>query len=285
MLVWWSILLIIFIAYSILAWSVYFMQSSFIYRPVRNVPYTPSDMDLIYEKVALKTDDGLKIAAWFVPCEKAIMTVLFCHGNGGNMTHRLDTINILNELGLNCLIFDYRGYGDSQGKPSENGTYLDAQAAWKWLTHKKGIKAEQIIIFGRSLGGSIAANLAARIIPAGLILESAFTSFPAIGAKYYPYLPVKLFAAFNYNTVESLKKINCPLLIMHSKRDEIVPYEFGPQIYEAANEPKEFVEIMGCHNDGFLFSGQTYRNAWANWLEFIDEYYYESETQVQRQIS
>jgi pimeloyl-ACP methyl ester carboxylesterase len=206
MLAWWSILLIIFIAYSILAWSVYFMQSSFIYRPVRNVPYTPSDMDLIYEKVALKTADGLKIAAWFIPCEKAKMTVLFCHGNGGNMTHRLDTINILNELGLNCLIFDYRGYGDSQGKTTENGTYLDAQAAWKWLTHKKGIKAEQIIIFGRSLGGSIAANLAAKTIPAGLILESAFTSFPEIGAKYYPYLPVKLFAAFSYNTVESLKK-------------------------------------------------------------------------------
>ena len=285
MLVWWSILLIILIAYAILAWSVYFMQSSFIYRPVRNVPYTPSDMDLVYEKVALKTDDGLKIAAWFIPCEKAKMTVLFCHGNGGNMAHRLDTINILNELGLNCLIFDYRGYGDSQGKTTENGTYLDAQAAWKWLTHKKGIKAEQIIIFGRSLGGSIAANLAARTIPAGLILESAFTSFAAIGAKYYPYLPVKLFAAFSYNTVASLRKINCPLLIMHSKRDEIVPYEFSPQIYEAANEPKEFVEILGCHNDGFLFSGQTYRNAWANWLEFIDEYYYESETQIQRQIS
>ncbi|MBW8035529.1 MAG: alpha/beta hydrolase [Planctomycetes bacterium] len=285
MLAWWSILLIIFIAYSILAWSVYFMQSSFIYRPVRNVPYTPTDMDLIYEKVALKTADGLKIAAWFIPCEKAKMTVLFCHGNGGNMAHRLDTINILNELGLNCLIFDYRGYGDSQGKTTENGTYLDAQAAWKWLTHKKGIKAEQIIIFGRSLGGSVAANLAARTIPAGLILESAFTSFPAIGAKYYPYLPVKLFAAFSYNTVESLKKINCPLLVMHSKRDEIVPYEFGPQIYEAANEPKEFVEILGCHNDGFLFSGQTYRNAWANWLESIHEYNYESDNQIQRQIS
>lgn len=285
MLVWWSILLIVIIAYSILAWSVYFMQSSFIYRPVRNVPYTPSDMDLIYEKIALKTDDGLKIAAWFIPCENAKMTVLFCHGNGGNMAHRLDTINILNELGLNCLIFDYRGYGDSQGKTSENGTYLDAQAAWKWLTHKKGIKAEQIIIFGRSLGGSIAANLAAKTNPVGLILESAFTSFPAIGAKYYPYLPVKLFAAFNYNTIEYIKEINCPLLVMHSKGDEIVPYEFGPQIYEAANEPKEFVEIIGCHNDGFLFSGQTYRNAWASWLESQHGYYYKSDRQIKRQVS
>ena len=285
MLVWWSILLIIFIAYSILAWSVYFMQSSFMYRPVRNVPYTPADMGLLYEKVALKTEDSLKIAAWFIPCEKAKMTVLFCHGNGGNMAHRLDTINILNELGLNCLIFDYRGYGDSQGKPSENGTYLDAQAAWKWLTHKKGIRAEQIILFGRSLGGSVAANLAAGTDPAGLILESAFTSFPAIGAKYYPYLPVKLFAAYNYNTVESLKNVNCPLLVMHSKRDEIIPYEFGPQIYEAANEPKEFVEIFGCHNDGFLFSGETYRNAWSNWLGSIHEYYYESDRQTHRHIS
>lgn len=285
MLAWWSILLIIFITYSILAWSVYFMQSSFMYRPVRDVPYTPADLGLVYEKVALKTDDGLKIAAWFIPCEKAKKTVLFCHGNGGNMAHRLDTINILNELGLNCLLFDYRGYGDSQGKPSENGTYLDAAAAWKWLTHKKGIKPEQIIIFGRSLGGSVAANLAVKVKPAGLILESAFTSFAAIGAKYYPYLPVKLFAAFDYNTVASVKKINCPLLIMHSKNDEIVPYEFSPQLYEAANEPKEFVEIIGCHNDGFLFSGQAYRNAWANWLESLHGYYYKSDSQVQRHIS
>lgn len=282
--VWWSIILIILLTYSILAWSVYFMQSSFMFRPVREVPYTPADMGLTYEKVSLKTEDGLKIAAWFVPCEKAQMTVLFCHGNGGNMAHRLDTINILNELGLNCLIFDYRGYGDSQGKTTENGTYLDAEAAWNWLTHKKGIKEEQIIIFGRSLGGSVGAHLAINVNAAGLIIESAFTSFADIGRKYYPYLPVKLFAAFDFNTVESVKQISCPVLVMHSKGDEIIPYEFGPKIYEAANEPKEFIEIFGSHNDGFLYSGQTYKDAWANWLKFLRKYY-TSEGQEKRRIS
>lgn len=282
--VWWSIILIIFLAYSILAWSVYFMQSSFMFRPVRDLPYTPTDLGLTYEKVALKTKDGLKIAAWFVPCEKAKNTVLFCHGNGGNMSHRLDTINILNELGLNCLIFDYRGYGDSQGKPTENGTYLDVEAAWNWLTHKKGIKAKQIIIFGRSLGGSVGAYMARNVNAAGLILESSFTSFADVGAKYYPYLPVKLFAAFEFNTVESLKHITCPVLIMHSKGDAIISYEFGPQLFEAANEPKEFVEIFGSHNDGFLYSGQIYRDAWKNWLKFLHNHH-ASDEQEKRHIS
>ena len=282
--VWWSIILIIFLAYSILAWSVYFMQSSFMFRPVSDLLFTPTDLGITHEKVALKTADGLKIAAWFVPCEKAHMTVLFCHGNGGNMSHRLDTVNILNELGLNCLIFDYRGYGDSQGKPTENGTYLDAEAAWKWLTHKKGIKAENIIIFGRSLGGSVGAYLARNVKTAGLILESTFTSFTAVGKKYYPYLPVKPFAAFEFNTVESLKQITCPVLIMHSKADAIIPYEFGPQLMEAANEPKEFVEIFGSHNDGFLYSGQIYRDAWANWLKSLHKYHASGEHQ-KRHIS
>jgi len=236
------------------------------YRPVRKVLYSPSDMGLTHEKIALKTKDGLKIAAWYIPCENAKKTVLFCHGNGGNMAHRLDTINILNEMGLSCLIFDYRGFGSSQGKPSEKGTYLDAESAWDWLTRKKGIKPEDIIIFGRSLGGCIASRLAYKVRPCGLVVESAFTSYIDIGKKCFPYLPVKLFAKFRYNTLNYISRLKCPVLIMHSKADEIVSYEFAPKLFEAAPQPKQFVEILGCHNDGFLFSGDIYRNAWSNWI-------------------
>jgi hypothetical protein len=185
------------------------------------------------------------------------------------MTHRLDSINILNELGLNCLIFDYRGYGDSQGKPTEEGTYRDAMAAWKWLTQDKGIKPDRIIIFGRSLGGSVAANLTTKVDPKALVLESAFTSYEKIGKKFYPYMPVHLFAKFGYNTMESVKKVQCPVLFIHSRNDKIIPFEFGLRLYEAANEPKKFVEITGSHNDGFLFSGETYTNGWSEWLDSI----------------
>ena len=137
MAVLWKIFLIITIAYSVVGWSLYFLQTRFLYSPVREITYAPTDINLAFEKIAIKTEDGLKIAAWYVPADNARYTVLFCHGNAGNMTHRLDTINILNDLGLNCLIFDYRGYGDSQGRPTEQGTYIDADAAWKWLTNKK----------------------------------------------------------------------------------------------------------------------------------------------------
>ena len=267
---WWSILIVVFVAYSILGWTLFFMQKSFLYRPVRQVLYNPSDINIAFEKVVLKTDDGLKLAAWYVPAEKARGTVLMCHGNGGNIAHRLDTINVLNEMNLNCLVFDYRGYGQSQGSPSEKGTYLDAMAAWEYLTKKKGFSPKEIILFGRSLGAAVASNLAIKTNPRSLVLESAFTSYADIGKKFYPYLPVRLFAKFKYPTIDYVKKITCPVLFVHSRNDELIPFEFSLRLYDAAKEPKDFVEIIGCHNDGFLFSGDVYRQGWQSWLDFID---------------
>jgi len=265
----WAIFLIVLIAYSVVGWSLYFLQSRFLYSPVRDITYTPTDINLAFEKIALETADGLKISAWYIPADGARYTVLFCHGNAGNMTHRLDSINIFNELGLNCLIFDYRGYGNSQGKPTEEGTYLDAMSAWQWLVNKKKVPPDRIIIFGRSLGGSVAANLATKVNPAALVLESAFTSYEDIGKKFYPYMPVRLFAKFHYNTLEYVKNVHCPILFIHSRNDEIVPFEFSLRLYEAAGEPKRFVEITGSHNDGFLFSGKTYIQAWKDCLHQI----------------
>jgi hypothetical protein len=262
----WSILLVIIIAYSILGWSLYFLQPKFLYQPTREVSYNPSDIELEYEDVTFHSEDNLRLNGWYIPADKAYFTVLFCHGNGGNISHRLDTLNILNELGLNCFIFDYRGYGKSRGKSTEQGTYLDAQAAYLWLTEVKKIPPQQIIIFGRSLGGSIAAHLAAKVDLAGLLLESTFTSFVDMGKKFYPYMPVRLFAAFNYRTIDYVKKVDCPVLVIHSRTDELVPFEFSLRLYDAANEPKAFIEIEGSHNDGFLFSGDVYKKAWSDWL-------------------
>lgn len=258
-----------FVGYSIFAWSLYFIQPKILYKPRRNVNYTPGELGLDYEDVSLTAADGIKIHGWYIPAMNSNFTILFCHGNGGNIMHRLDTINFFNKLGLSCLIFDYRGYGKSQGKPTEEGTYLDAAAAYDWLTKEMWIPAEEIIVFGRSLGGAVASNLATKVHVRGLVVESGFTSYAGIGAKFYPYLPVKWFASFNYNTLDYIKGIHCPLLLIHSKNDEVVPFEFGLELYQASNKPSKFVEIYGSHNDGFLVSNQIYIKAWNDWIGFL----------------
>jgi fermentation-respiration switch protein FrsA (DUF1100 family) len=249
------------------------MQPSYTFQPTTELLYNPGDIRLEYEKVLLKTSDNLILSAWFIPAKNIKFTLLFCHGNGGNMAHRLEFINIFNELGLNCLIFDYRGYGASGGKPTEDGLYIDAQTAYDWLINEKKISPENIIIYGQSLGGSVAAHLASNVKTKGLIIESCFTSYTDIAKKFYPYMPVKLVARYGFKTSDYLKKVNCPVLIIHSRNDELVPFEFGLQLYEeAAKEPKEFIEISGSHNDGFLDSERIYREGLSNWLKFIENY-------------
>jgi len=285
---------LLFIAY--LGWGVtlYILQPKLLYIPVREVAYTPAELNLEFENIIFKSADGLRLNGWYIPApleagtktasvrvddsfltgpaESSQFTILFCHGNGGNMMHCLDSIDLFHDLGLNCFIFDYCGYGHSQGKPSEDGTYLDAEAAYKWLTEKKKIPPANIIVFGRSLGGSVAAHLAGKSQVGALVIESTFTSYVNIGRKFYPYMPVQWFARFSYNTVQYIKDVLCPAMLIYSRDDEIVPFEFGLELYEAANEPKKFVEIFGSHNDGFLMSAEIYKNAWTKWLKFLNEY-------------
>jgi fermentation-respiration switch protein FrsA (DUF1100 family) len=214
-----------------------------------------------------------------VPVPNAEFTVLFCHTNAGNMMHQLDSIDIFYNLGLSCFI-DYRGYGISQGRPTEHGTYLDVRAAYRWLTKKKGIKPQDVIIFGRSLGGSIAAYLTSKVKARGLVLESVFTTYRAIGSKCYPYMPVKWFARFDYPTIDYVRMVKCPVLVIHSRTDEMIPFEFGLQLYEAANEPKEFVELYGGHNDSFLISGENYKKGWLKWLKSLKKPTQDSEAMI-----
>jgi fermentation-respiration switch protein FrsA (DUF1100 family) len=146
---------------------------------------------------------------------------------------------------------------------------MDAMAAYKWLTEEKKTPAGDIIIFGRSLGGTITAQLAGKVEARALVVESAFTSYVDMGKEYYPYMPVRWFARFGYRTIEFIKNVHCPVMLIYSRDDEIVPYKFGLELYEAANEPKEFIEIFGSHNDCFLVSGEIYTEVWEKWLELI----------------
>jgi len=267
-----SIAAMLFIAYWALGLILYFMQPTFLYRPVRQILYTPGELGLDFESVVFESADGLRLTGWYVPADDSEVTVLFCHGNGGNISHRLDSINIFYNLGVNCFIFDYRGYGESDGKPGEQGTYLDVEAAYKWLMEEKNVSPDSIIIFGRSLGGSVAAYLAAKVEVKALIIESCFTSYADIGKKFYSYMPVRLFAKFGYPTIDYVRDVNCPVMIIHSRDDDIIPFEFGQKLYEAVDAPSEFVEIFGGHNDGFLVSSEIYKKAWMKWLEFLKEY-------------
>lgn len=239
----------------------FFRQSHMVYFPLSKVLATPADAGLAYERISLVTVDDVRLAGWYVPCENARGTVLICHGNGGNIGDRLHPIGLFHELGLNVLIFDYRGYGESAGKPSEKGTYLDAQAAWQYLVEKRNTPPDKIVVFGRSLGGAVAADLAGRVNPAALILEATFTSIPDMAARLYPYLPIRLLCWYRYNTLVRLERIHCPVLIAHSRDDEIIPFEHGRKLFAAARKPKTFFELTGDHNEGEVLTSPSYRQA------------------------
>src|SRR5512139_1188224 len=247
-------------AYLGLALYLYVFQARYLYfpdLPSRQVEATPADIGLAFEAVSLRTADGETLAGWFIPAPAARGSLLYLHGNGGNMGYRLDPIAVFHRLGLNILIIDYRGYGASSGTPSEQGTYQDALAAWNYLTQQRHLSPERIVLFGESLGGSIAAWLAARHTPAALVLYASFTSVPEIAREVYPMFPASL-ARYRYDTRAALESVNCPVLILHSREDEIIPFRHGQALLEAAHAPKRLVELRGGHNDALLVSQETY---------------------------
>jgi len=179
------------IGYGVLVLLMYIMQGKIIYHPQKAIYTTPSSIGLGYEDVQFKTEDDVQLHGWFVPEDSTAPTILYFHGNAGNISGRLETLRLLHSLGMNVFMFDYRGYGQSEGTPTEVGTYRDASAAWQYLTETRDIKASQMVIMGRSLGGSVAAWLAAQKNAAAAVIESTFISAPDLGADLYPWLPVR----------------------------------------------------------------------------------------------
>jgi hypothetical protein len=233
-------------------------SSMFIYYPEKKIRGTPADLNLAYESVYIETKDKVTASGWWVPVTGARGVVLFFYGNGGNVSYYLDILPVFNELGLTTLMIDYRGYGLSEGHPSEEGTYKDAEAAWDYLIHEKKIPPNRIIVMGRSLGGAIAAWLASRNTPGLVILESSFLSFAKVAKDLYPWAPTKLLFGNIYNTEAAIGIIRSPVLIIHSQDDEIVPFNHGLKLFELAGEPKEFLKISGSHNSGFYQSLNAY---------------------------
>ncbi len=248
----------------------YFFQSRFIYFPQlgRDIVATPAELGLSYEEVDLLTADGETLSAWWLPAPDARGVFLLFHGNAGNISHRLGYAGIFRRLGYSTFLVDYRGYGDSTGTPSEEVTYLDAEAAWEWLTAKRGIAPRDIVLFGESLGGGVATWLALRHTPCAVVLASTFTSIPDMAENLYPWLPVRFLARVHYDNLERVARIGAPILIMHSRDDEIVAYRHAQRLFAAAREPKRFFDLAGGHNESFA----TKQAEWVRALgDFLNE--------------
>ena len=258
-------ILLLLLALGLLNVFMYLQQPSMTFFPYKKLEQTPQDWGLEYEDVQLETVDGVSLHGWYIPRSGshhgAQKTLLFFHGNAGNISHRRASLEIFHRLGLNVFIFDYRGYGNSQGKPDEEGLYKDARAAWLYLTEQRGIKQDDIILFGRSLGGVVAAELAAEVQPGALILESVFSSARDVANVIFPVFSRLVLLRYDFNTVAYVRQVTCPVLVLHSPDDEIIPSQLGEKVFQAAKQPKFFVRMRGGHNSGLRMSQPEYERA------------------------
>jgi fermentation-respiration switch protein FrsA (DUF1100 family) len=241
-----------------------------VYQPSKDWDADPAGLGRPFEDITLTAADNVRLSSWFFPADenspRRNTAMLVCHGNGGNISHRLPLCRGLLGTGVNVLLFDYRGYGHSGGRVGEEGTYLDAQAAYAWL-RQRGIA--RIIAFGESLGGAVAAELAVREPIAGLVLSNTFTSIADVGAELFPWLPVRWFHTIHYSTLSKLPRIKVPVLVMHSRDDEIVRFQHAERNFAAANEPKLFWETHGLHNDTLALDPGLYLGGVEKFLALV----------------
>ncbi|MDP2943209.1 MAG: alpha/beta hydrolase [Candidatus Omnitrophota bacterium] len=224
---------------------------------MKDVISNPASVGLPYEEVYFDTSDNKRLNGWYVANSKAKFTIIFCHGNAGNISHRLEKILIFYNLGLNIFIFDYRGYGKSIGVPSESGLYEDADAAYNYLSKERRISKDRVILYGESIGGAVAIDLARKTDIGALITEETFTSIKDMSGIAYPFLPYFIFSS-RFDALSKIKNISYQKLIMHSIDYEIVPFRLGEKLFDAARPPKKFLKLRGGHNTAFFESREEY---------------------------
>ena len=232
-------------------------EPQLIYYPDRTPFATPAGIT----DLKLTTSDGVPIHGWFVPAPAARVTVLLLHGNAGNISHRLEKIAMLRDAGAEVCTIDYRGYGRSAGTPNEAGTYRDARAAYDYLTKTLNRSPRNIVVYGESLGSAVAVELATRLPVGGVVIEEAFTSVPDVAQKLFPMLPVRWLVRNRHDTIHKINRLSAPLLIFHSREDELFPFASAERLLAAAPAPKRLVELHGGHNDAFWTSQDVYRQA------------------------
>jgi uncharacterized protein len=245
-----------------------------LYFPERVLEATPLTDGLAYEDVRFPSADGLMLHGWFIPAPGARVTLCWFHGNAGNISHRVHHLGYLHRrFGLNVFIFDYRGYGQSQGgrfRLSERGTYRDAEGALAYLASRRELASTQLVYFGQSLGAAVAVEVARRHPPAGLVIETTFSTLKDVARVHYPYVPLWLLQT-KYETAAKLPELQIPLLILHGDQDEVVPLAQAERLYAAANEPKTLAVVHGArHNDIYIVGSAEYFAAWGRFLKSLE---------------
>lgn len=244
------------------------VERTFIFFPTRDVQYTPGHLGLDFQEVFFPTEDGLQLHGWHLPAPAPAPVFLWCHGNGGNLSYELENMALLHRAGFGIFIFDYRGYGLSQGRAGEAGIYRDARAAYQYLRDALSIPASRIVIFGRSLGGAVAVELAGQAPARALILDGTFTNVGDMARHHYLWLPGKRLYAHKFDSTQRIPHLTLPKLIIHGDQDKIVPLWMGERLYALAAPPKDFYRIAGAgHEDTFQVGGEAYLNHLKRFLQ------------------
>lgn len=267
-----KVLVVVILVFLVFSGFMYFNQPHMVFFPIKELRGAPASWGMEYEDVTIESlDKTAKLHGWFIPAKGASKTLLFFHGNAGNISHRGESIRIFHKAGLNVFIIDYRGYGASTGKPSEQGVYDDARSVWQYLTGERGVADSNIIIFGRSLGGVIATQLASEVKPAGLIVESVFSSAKDVARQLMPVISRLVFIRYQFDAEQMIRNVRVPLLVLHSPADDIIPFNLGKKVYDAANDPKLFYEMKGDHNGGFLESQPEYQQTLEKFIASLEQ--------------
>ena len=243
------------------------LERHFVFFPTPEIEYTPDQVGLAYEDIRFSNQDGRQLHGWYIE-GKGPITLLWFHGNGGNISHRVDEMALLHRwLGVNVFIFDYQGYGRSEGQPSEQATYRDARAALEYLRSRPDINRNGIVYFGRSLGAAVAVELAVAHPPLGLVLVGSFTSLADMARVHYPLLPARLLVRGRYDSLARIARVDRPVIIFHGDHDTTVPLSQGQKLFDLAGDPKELHILAGAgHNDTYVKGGNAYWDPLARFL-------------------
>ncbi|OQB32609.1 MAG: putative aminoacrylate hydrolase RutD [Candidatus Hydrogenedentes bacterium ADurb.Bin170] len=264
------VLLFCLLVYMLLLFGFVLLENWLLYsRRSQEMGETPADRGWQYEELFLATSGG-KSCGWWIPLEGARGAVLFSHGSGRNISHYLRDAALYRACGFSVMLYDYGGYGKSEGKPSERRCYEDGEAFYRYLIEQIGLSPEKIVLAGASLGSGIAVKLASEQKPGALILEAAFTSFPDAlqeGHRAGKFFLPRLLARNRFPSRQRLQSVRCPVLIVHSREDDTIPFAQGEHLYAAAQEPKVFLEIRGSHGGGKFSSGESYSRPLCTFLE------------------
>jgi len=258
--------------YLIILLVLWLAESRLVFFPgnERTLTPAPAALGLRTERIEFAAEDSVPLVGWIMPSASTPsgFWLLICHGNAGNLSQFDRPVHYagLTRLGLNLLAFDYRGYGESGGAVSEQGLYRDADASYRYLRDQRGVPADRIIIFGHSLGSAVAVDLASRMPAAGLIVEGALISAVHRGQELYPYIPVRWLARSRFSSIDKVSHITVPKLFLHAVRDEVIPLAHGHRLFEAAPEPKRFVELEGAHGDAFDVDSARYFGSIAEFI-------------------